>query len=121
MARAYRYQGGPNLSSLAARPAERFAYKNIPNLLYHGGRGFYIGPVSSLGCGAAPGGLPLLAPAGRVSFVQLPEVAAFGATTGRGISTSPGLASGVNLCSSSLMAQNYTALCVNARVVMKPQ
>jgi len=26
MARAYRYQGGPNLSSLAARPAERFAY-----------------------------------------------------------------------------------------------
>jgi hypothetical protein len=27
MARAYRYQGGPNLSSLAARPAERFAYK----------------------------------------------------------------------------------------------
>jgi hypothetical protein len=26
MARAYRYQAGPNLSSLAARPAERFAY-----------------------------------------------------------------------------------------------
>jgi hypothetical protein len=34
---------------------------DIPNLLYHGSRGFYIGPVSSLGCGAAPGGLPLLA------------------------------------------------------------
>jgi hypothetical protein len=26
MARAYRYQAGPNLSSLAARPAERFGY-----------------------------------------------------------------------------------------------
>jgi hypothetical protein len=26
MARAYRYQAGPKLSSLAARPAERFAY-----------------------------------------------------------------------------------------------
>ena len=26
MARAYRYQAGPNLSSLAARPAERMAY-----------------------------------------------------------------------------------------------
>jgi hypothetical protein len=29
---------------------------DIPNLLYHGSRGFYIGPISSLGCGAAPGG-----------------------------------------------------------------
>jgi hypothetical protein len=76
---------------------------DIPNLLYHGSRGFYIGPVSSLGCGAAPGGLPLLAPAGRVSLVQLPGVAAFGATTGRGTTTSPGLASGANLGSLSLV------------------
>ena len=45
------------------------------------------------------------APAGRVSFVKLPGVAAFGATTGRGITTSPGLASGTYLVSLSLMVQ----------------
>jgi hypothetical protein len=57
-----------------AQPSDLPTKKDdIPNLLYHGGRGFYIGPASSLGCGAAPGGLPLLAPAAaaRDSFVKL--------------------------------------------------
>jgi hypothetical protein len=81
---------------------------DIPNLLYHGSRGFYIGPVSSLGCGAAPGGLPLLAPAGRVSFVQLPEVAAFGATIARGTVISVLAHPWDSLCRSSLIYQRLS-------------
>jgi hypothetical protein len=44
----------------------------IPNLSTTAVGDFISAQISSLGCGAAPGGLPLLAPAGRVSFVKLP-------------------------------------------------